>query len=138
MKKIYKYIITLSCVILFSLTACGRRAPEHPKEVDAKLYIQESGWSETGSSQQNPVEFYPLKSGDVVYDANRTKVTIKSVDDDEIVLSIDGYMVEPNKDGTINLTADPLKKIEIERGESIELHSQTMDAGFELYITYGK
>ena len=45
-------------------------------------------------------------------------------------------MVEPNENGSINLNADPLEKIEIKRGESKEIDSQTMDAGFKLYITY--
>lgn len=56
--------------------------------------------------------------------------------EDRIVLDIDGCLVEPNDNGSINLNADPLEEVELEAGESITLVSQTMDAGIRLVITY--
>ena len=61
---------------------------------------------------------------------------MKTVTENRLVLEIDGYMVEPNDDGTINLNAEPVKTIELTKGQSIELDSQTMDAGFNLLISY--
>ncbi len=47
-------------------------------------------------------------------------------------------MIEPNDDGTISLdtTLLPIKIISLTNGESIELASQTMSAGFYLQISY--
>ena len=39
-------------------------------------------------------------------------------------------------DGTINLDAEPIEKLELECGQSIELVSTSMSAGFNLVISY--
>ena len=75
--------------------------------------------------------------GDKVFEKYSTIISVKAVEDDKIILSIDGGpMVKPNKDGTINLRAEPLKDVTIEKGNMTELKSQGTDMGFTLYITY--
>ena len=39
----------------------------------------------------------------------------------KLVLDIDGYLVEPNEDGTINMQAEPLKKVTLEKGVNLVL-----------------
>ncbi len=123
--------IGLILFILIFTYGCGNTEP-----VQTTLSIRETQWSELGSTTADPLVFSPLKRGDVVYDSNSTKITIKSVTDDKIVLELNGYMIEPNDDGSINLNAEPSKKIELTKGQSIELASQTMSAGFNLQISY--
>ena len=123
--------IGLILFILIFTYGCGNTEP-----VQTTLSIRETQWSELGSATADPLVFSPLKRGDVVYDSNSTKITIKSVTDDKIVLELNGYMIEPNDDGSINLNAEPSKKIELTKGQSKELASQTMSAGFNLQISY--
>ena len=131
MKKRLAYICIISCMMMLFLSGCGKE-----KTVDAKLTVQETQWSEQGSNKEEPVVFTPLKTGDIIYDKRDNKIVVKSVSNSKIVLGIDGYLVEPNEDGTIDLRKDPIKEIKIEAGQSVELASQTMDAGIHLIITY--
>ena len=110
---------------------CGNAEP-----VQTTLSIQETQWSELGSTTHDPTVFTPLQRGEVVYDSHDTKITIKSVTNNKVVLEIDGYMIEPNDDGSINLNGEPVKKIELTNSQSIELDSQTMSSGFNLQISY--
>lgn len=110
---------------------CGNTEP-----VQTTLSIQETQWGELGSTTDDPIVYTPLKHGDVIYDRHETKIVVKTVTEDRIVLQIDGYMVESNDDGTINLNAEPIKKIELIKGKTIELVSQTMSSGFDLLILY--
>ena len=96
----------------------------------------ETSWSEQGSSTYDPRIITPLQKGDVVYDGHFVKIKVKSVNESRIVLTIEGPMVEPNDDGTINLDAEPIEKLELECGQSIELVSTSMSAGFNLVISY--
>ena len=130
-KKSFVCVAIISCLIMMFFGGCGKE-----KTVDTKLTVQEIQWNEMGSSTEDPVVFTPLKSGDVVYDQRDYKLVVKSVSKDKIVLSGDGYLVETNEDGTIDLRKDPIKEIKIEAGQSVELASQTMDAGIHLIITY--
>ena len=121
-------------VILFImsfLSGCGNTEP-----VQASLSIQETEWSEQGSSTYDPNIFTPLQKGDVVYDDHFTKIKVRSVNESRIVLAIEGRMVEPNDDGTIDLGADPIEKLELDCGQSIEIVSTSMSAGFNLVISY--
>ena len=124
--------------LALSFTACkeaeATSASEEP--VDTTLTIQETRWAETGSGEEDPVVYNPLEAGDTVYDYMDCEIEIGSVTEDRIVLDIDGCLVEPNDNGSINLNADPLEEVELEAGESITLVSQTMDAGIRLVITY--
>ena len=104
--------------------------------VQASLSIQETSWSEQGSSTYDPSIFNPLQKGDVVYDDHFIKIIVKSVNESRIVLEIEGHMVEPNDDGTINLDAEPIEKLELDCGQSIELVSTSMSSGFNLVISY--
>ena len=128
--KSFIYIGLIIFLILFSC-GCGNDEP-----VQVNLSVCETEWSEFGSSTADPIIYTQLKRGDVVYDSNETKITVKSVTENRLVLEIDGFMVEPNDDGSINLGAEPLKIIDLTKGQSIEIDSQTMDAGFDLLISY--
>ena len=132
MKKT-KYILGVAIVlfIMSFLCGCGNTEP-----VQASLSIQETSWSEQGSSTYDPSIFNPLQKGDVVYDDHFIKIKVKSVNESRIVLEIEGHMVEPNDDGTINLDAEPIEKLELDCGQSIELASTSMSAGFNLVISY--
>ena len=132
MKKT-KYILGVAIIlfIMSFLCGCGNTEP-----VQASLSIQETSWSEQGSSTYDPSIFNPLQKGDVVYDDHFIKIKVKSVNESRIVLEIDGHMVEPNDDGTINLDAEPIEKLELDCGQSIELASTSMSAGFNLVISY--
>ena len=132
MKKT-KYILGVAIIlfIMSFLCGCGNTEP-----VQASLSIQETSWSEQGSSTYDPSIFNPLQKGDVVYDDHFIKIKVKSVDESRIVLEIEGHMVEPNDDGTINLDAEPIEKLELDCGQSIELASTSMSAGFNLVISY--
>ena len=132
MKKT-KYILGVAIIlfIMSFLCGCGNTEP-----VQASLSIQETSWSEQGSSTYDPSIFNPLQKGDVVYDDHFIKIKVKSVTESRIVLEIEWHMVEPNDDGTINLDAEPIEKLELDCGQSIELASTSMSAGFNLVISY--
>ena len=132
MKKT-KYILGVAIIlfIMSFLCGCGNTEP-----VQASLSIQETSWNEQGSSTYDPSIFNPLQKGDVVYDDHFIKIKVKSVNESRIVLEIEGHMVEPNDDGTINLDAEPIEKLELDCGQSIELASTSMSAGFNLVISY--
>jgi hypothetical protein len=132
MKKT-KYILGVAIILFIMSFLCGCRNTE---PVQASLSIQETSWSEQGSSTYDPSIFNPLQKGDVVYDDHFIKIKVKSVNESRIVLEIEGHMVEPNDDGTINLDAEPIEKLELDCGQSIELASTSMSAGFNLVISY--
>ena len=119
--------------VMFSFAGC-KTSQEYP--VDTTLSVQDIHWNETGSSENEPAIYSPVETGDIVYDYMDCEIEVKSVSEDSVVLDIDGCLVEPNSDGSINLRADPLEQIELEAGESITLVSQTMDAGIRIVITY--
>lgn len=133
-------------IVTMSVCGCGNSSTRQTQDTDISsqvtsivqntLSVQETQWSELGSSTADTVVFTPLQQGDVVYDSHDTKITIGEVDDSKIVLIIDGYMVEKGEDGTIDLRAEPLEEIELEYGSSVELASQSMSSGFDLLISY--
>ena len=132
MKSIKSFICTgLIFILILCPCGCGNNEP-----VQATLSVCETQWSESGASTDDPIVYTPLKRGDVIYDSHETKIAVKKVTENRIVLEIDGYMIEPNEDGSVNLDADPVKIIELTKGQSIELDSQTMSAGFDLLISY--
>ena len=131
--KSTKNFISIGLILYIMIFACGCGKTE---PVQASLSIQETEWSEQGSSTYDPIIFSPLQKGDVVYDDHFTKITVKSVNESRIVLVVEGGMVEPNDDGTIDLDAEPIEKLELDRGQSVELVSTSMSAGFNLVISY--
>ena len=100
-KTMHILSVVIILFIMSFLSGCGNSEP-----VQASLSIQETSWSEQGSSTYDPRIITPLQKGDVVYD------------------------------GTINLDAEPIEKLELECGQSIELVSTSMSAGFNLVISY--
>jgi len=129
----------LMMISVFGCSATKTVKPEEtePEELDTKLTVIETEWNDQGSTEEDTVVYTSLSEGDVVYDEIDGKITVKSVSEKKIVLCIeDGCFVEPNENGGINLNADPLKVITLKCGESIELASQTMDEGVNLYIAY--
>ena len=132
MKNIKSFIYIGLIIFLISFSCgCGNDEP-----VRVNLSVCETQWSELGSSTDEPIVYTQLKRGDVVYDSHETKIVVKTVTENRLVLEIDGYMVEPNDDGSVNLNAEPVKTIELTKGQSIELDSQTMSSGFNLLISY--
>ena len=118
-------------IFLIFIYGCGKAEP-----VQTSLSIQETQWSEQGSTKYDPTVFTPLQRGDVVYNSHDTMITIKSVTEDKVVLKIYGYMIVPNDDGSINLNGEPLKEIELTNAQTIEVDSLSMSAGFNLTISY--
>ena len=132
MKNIKSFIYIGLIIFLISFSCgCGNDEP-----VRVNLSVCETQWSELGSSTDDPIVYTQLKRGDIVYDSHETKIVVKTVTENRLVLEIDGYMVEPNDDGSVNLNAEPVKTIELTKGQSIELDSQTMSSGFNLLISY--
>ena len=132
MKKVRNILCVVIILHIMSfLSACGNTEP-----VQNSLSIQETEWSEQGFSTYDPIILNPLQKGDVVYDDHFIKIKVKSVNESRIVLEIEGHMVEPNDDGTINLDAEPIEKLELDCGQSIELVSTSMSSGFNLVISY--
>ena len=132
MKNIKSFIYIGLIIFLISFSCgCGNDEP-----VRVNLSVCETQWSELGSSTDEPIVYTQLKRGDLVYDSHETKIVVKTVTENRLLLEIDGYMVEPNDDGSDNLNAEPVKTIELTKGQSIELDSQTMSSGFNLLISY--
>ena len=76
------------------------------------------------------------QKGDVIYDDFGATLTVESVSDKKIVLASGGGLIEPNADGTISLRNKGADTYTIKPGESIELHTQTMDAGATVIVTF--
>lgn len=106
------------------------------RPIDRELTVQVREWSELGGEDDDPVVFSPVFKGDELYSGFSSTITVKNANEDRVVLAIDGCLVEPNKDGTINMNKEPLKSVTLEEGGSIELVSQTMDAGVNITITF--
>lgn len=102
-----------------------------------EVYINDwSGW-EGGSSSESTEEYTDLKKGDEIYSGYGSTIKVKSIDQDKIVLVIeDSCFVKSNGDGTISLSADPIVKLTIKKGETKVIDSATMDAGVSLKLTY--
>ena len=134
--KIRSFLPVVMLAVVFVFAGCKSAEETKAGPVDKTLSVQETKWYETGSTVNDPVVYNPLEAGDVVYDDGYYRIEIESVNEDVIVLDVDGCLVEPNSDGTINLRAESVDEIEIAAGESIELVSQTMDSGINLIISY--
>ena len=76
------------------------------------------------------------QKGDVIYDSFGASLTVESVSDKKIVLANGGGLIEPNADGSINLMGKGPDTYTIKSGESLELHTQSMDAGATVIITF--
>ena len=130
MRKLISGLITIM-VFALMLTGCGNFGP-----VNKTLTVTEVRWSEMGAGQPIVMTYTELEAGDVIYRGFSSVITIKSVTEDKLVLDIDGYLVEPNADGSIDLRADPLKSFTLTDGDSVEFVTQTMDAGENITITF--
>ncbi|MBO4591425.1 MAG: hypothetical protein J5684_02550 [Eubacterium sp.] len=139
-KKVKVFITLLLTFVLLTGCNMGQNPKQTPTEqvsgADSGLTVKSKNWYSTGSGKESSVTFSEPKSGDEVYNGFDSVIKVKSVGSDKIVLSIDGCLVEPNEDGGINLNKDPLKKVTLNKGQSIELSSQTMDVGVDLTINY--
>ena len=134
--KIRAFLPVVMLVVVLACAGCKSTEETQAGPVEKTLSGQETKWYETGSAVNDPVIYNPLEAGDVVYDDGYYRIEIESVNEAVIVLDVDGCLVEPNSDGTINLRAESVDEIEIAAGESIELVSQTMDSGINLIISY--
>lgn len=93
-KSIIAYFALL-CLGMSLLSGC-----DDPRDVARDLSVQETMWNDMGSSTVDAKVFSPLNKGDVVYDTKYAVITISSVNEERIVLDVEGAMVEPNDDGT--------------------------------------
>ena len=125
-----KKVIILSALLALLCGCAGNN------NVSGSLTVEDIAWNQSGDETSNIMTYDDIKTGDEVYSGTDAVITVKSVSEDRIVLSVDGYMVEPNENGTINLRKDPLRKITLKSGETIEVVSQTMDAGTTLNLKY--
>ena len=133
--RIKAVLIVAAVLVLVVTGGCGTTNDSNLTE-GAALSVETKDYNDLGESVDNINTYENLKAGDEVYRSAYGVIKVKSVNAERIVLKIDGYFVEPNEDGSINLSAHSLKKITIQRGESIKLNSQTMDAGVKLTIKY--
>ncbi len=131
MKKNLLSLILIFCLAAFCLGGCASK-----ESVNRKLTVSYKTWSEMGGSSYDPIVYSPVEKGTEIYNGYFSSVTVKSVTDGKIVLTVDGCLVEPNEDGTINMNKDPLKKVTLGVGESIELVSQTMDGGVNVFLSF--
>lgn len=101
------------------------------------LIVREKTWNDQGKGERDYTTVTVLRGGEIVYKHEPYGVIkIGSANDKKVTLEIDGCFVEPNYDGTINLRAEPLKELMIERDQTVTLKTQTMDGGVTLEIKY--
>ena len=133
MKKSRLIIIALlTLVMMCSLAGCYLGGSSNNT-----LTITKVAYDSTGGSNTTVYDYTPVVQGDEYFCIDSySSLEVHSVTDDKVVLYLDGCMVEPNKDGTINLNADPIKKLTINKGQTVKLVSQTMDAGINVEISY--
>lgn len=157
MKKKLIGILGMTCVLGALLCGCSGNTAgiveEKPstEPTDYALVVETTTWgygpvvvgggelgkTEVGISSDTDVNtFDNLSEGDIIFDKFSTFLKVKSVSEDKVVLSSGGILVEKNSDGTVNLSAKAPDSFTIKSGESIELTTQTMDAGATVVITY--
>lgn len=101
------------------------------------LIVREKHWSDQGKGAEECTTVTVLHGGEIVYeDESYGVIKIDSANDKKVTLEIEGCFVEPNPDGSIDLRAEPLKEITIERDQTVTLKTQTMDGGVTLEIKY--
>jgi len=109
---------------------------------DDVLVLIESEWSGWGDgiTKYNTYAYQEVTAGNVIYDTTNdmVPVTFEVVDvtPTSITLKINGELVERNEDGSINLNAESLEEITVNKGETIELATKSMDAGKNFTINY--
>ena len=130
MRKLISSLI-ITAIFALMLTGCGNSGP-----VNKTLTVTEIRWNEMGAGTPIVMTYTELRAGDVIYKGFSSVITIKSVNENKVVFDIDGYLVRPNDDGTINLREEPLKSVFVTSGNSVELVTQTMDAGGNITITF--
>ena len=126
----------LSAVILFAMILLCPSGCQTGGEVPGEVTVRITEWNEFGGSSSEPVTYFPIQKGELLYDDFDSSIKVRSVNAKKLVLDIDGYLVEPNEDGTINMQAEPLKKVTLEKGRSIQLVTLSMDAGSNISISF--
>ena len=107
-------------------------------EMKTGLIVKRRIWTETGGKDWDTTTVTILRHGEEVYSGYSSEIKVDSLsyNEKEITLAIDGCLVEPNADGSIDLRKEPLKEITMQKGDTITLKSQTMDGGVTLEITF--
>ena len=131
------------CCLLFGLYGCGTSEPKQKDkdisnmhtENNAVLIVTETTWGGEGKPLTHHYEYKNLKAGDGIY-GGFAEVSVNSITPEKVVLNTVG-LIEPNEDGTTNLSAKGPSTVTLKCSESIELVTQTMDAGAKLIIQYG-
>ncbi|MCR5511365.1 MAG: hypothetical protein K6F54_10505 [Lachnospiraceae bacterium] len=133
-------LIILMTIIILSVIGCGSGSGSgsgSEESLRGILIVETRIYGDTeGSTTETVAKYTSLAPDDVLFDHFGSDITVKKVSPDHIVLTSGGGMVEPNKDGTINLSARSVKKIELEVGEEITLVTQTMDAGGKVNLRF--
>ena len=147
-RKIFALIMCLSAVLSFTGCTFGNNnnipAFAEPEAVAVGQDVSTDEDEKEGptlsvqinKSAATETDYSDITVGDELYNGFQSTVTVKSVSEKKIVLSLTGCLVEPNAGGSIDLRKEPLKEVTLKKGEEIVLKSQTMDAGVKLTISY--
>ena len=130
-KEILVCVFLMLSLMAVALTGCANSGP-----VDKAVIVESHYWSELGSTPNEPAVIKPVKRGDLIFQGFDSTITVKSVNDKKIVLDVDGILVEPTPDGRIDFSKEPLTRIVLESGQSIQLVSLSMDAGVRVNIGF--
>lgn len=134
-KKYWGIIVFFAATfaICAGLTGCGGSLKANETAV---LTATISGWNEMGGEGDETQELVGVKEGDVIFEHNEFKLTVKSVSSEKIVLASAGDIVETEKGGGINLNIKAPKTLTIKKGEEKYYATQTMDAGVSFTFSY--
>lgn len=131
MKKKLSAVCIFIAMLLVFVSGCGNTAV-----TERKMTVQSSKWSELGGSTSDPVVYTSINKGELLYEGFDSKIKVKSVSNKKLVLDIDGYLVETEPDGRIDMRKTPLNRLTLEVGQSVELATLTMDAGAHISISF--
>nr|WP_027871101.1 hypothetical protein [[Eubacterium] cellulosolvens] len=130
-----RFIIVLLTVLVLVVCLWGCDLPDEDT-TGRQLNIGYDYWNDMGSGDEGLKKHTDLRRREIVYEDSFGTFRVYSANSKRITLEIkEGAFVEKDGDG-INLNAEPLKRITIEKGESVTVASQTMDAGVKLTFRY--
>ena len=133
----YQSLVSFISLILFVIiiTICFLSIKNKNNE-DYALRVEENFWSSERSTI-NEYSFDKVVKGDIISDTSFGLITVDSVSNDYIVLRFnEGNFVVREEGKGINLTADSLTTLQINRGTPISVSSQTMDAGVTVKVKF--
>ena len=130
MKKATLIVLAI-CLLTCVLFGCGSKT-----FTGKELTMEVHDWGDTiDSAHEYTLSYTELKAGDEVYSGYGT-ITIRSVNEDRIVLSIKDGNYALSDGIVVDLGDKPLKKLTVKDGDTVKIASQTMSAGTSIYITF--